>query len=83
MYSKMAEEEDNKMATHLQKDADGVRVFVRSFVPVHHAAQPNGYIGWTILCHCCAISLSVDPRSQTQVPRHLRVLPRGNLSTSR
>jgi hypothetical protein len=28
MYSKMAEEEDNKMADHWQKDADGILIFV-------------------------------------------------------
>jgi hypothetical protein len=33
MYSKMAEDEDNKMATHWQNDADGIRVFVSPFVP--------------------------------------------------
>ncbi|KAF8494182.1 hypothetical protein F5888DRAFT_1617119, partial [Russula emetica] len=31
MYSKVAEEEDNKMATHWQKDADGIRVFTGLF----------------------------------------------------
>lgn len=35
MYSKMAEGEDNKMATRWQNDADGIRVFVGPFVPFH------------------------------------------------
>jgi hypothetical protein len=32
MYSKMAEEEDNKMADHWQKDADGILIFVSPHV---------------------------------------------------
>lgn len=35
MYSKMAEEKDNKMATFWQKDTDGILIFVCSFVPIH------------------------------------------------
>ena len=35
MYSEMAEEEDNRMATLWQKDADGIRVFVSPFIPIH------------------------------------------------
>ena len=79
MYSKLAEEEDNKMATRWQNDADGIRVFVGPLFLSTYSPQPNVYIGWTILCHYCDVSLSVDARSQTQVPRHLRVLPKGNL----
>jgi hypothetical protein len=35
MYSKAAEEEDNKMADHWQKDADGILIFVSPRVSIH------------------------------------------------
>jgi hypothetical protein len=38
MYSKLAEEEDNKMAERWQQDADGLLIFVSSqvrFTPLH------------------------------------------------
>jgi len=38
MYSKVAEEEDNKTAERLQKDADGILIFVRPHVAVHTAS---------------------------------------------
>ena len=38
MYSKLAEEDDNKMAERWQKDADGIIIFVCSENPFHVAA---------------------------------------------
>jgi hypothetical protein len=35
MYSRMAEEEDNKTVTRWQRDTDGILIFVGLFVPVH------------------------------------------------
>jgi hypothetical protein len=35
MYSKMAEEEDNKTFTRWQRDADGILIFVGLFVSIH------------------------------------------------
>ena len=35
MYSKAAEEEDNKMVERWQKDADGILIFVSSRVGIH------------------------------------------------
>lgn len=35
MYLKVAEREDNKMATHWQDDSDAILIFVGPFVPIH------------------------------------------------
>jgi hypothetical protein len=37
IYSKAAEEEDNKMAERWQKDADGILIFVSPRVAIHAA----------------------------------------------
>jgi hypothetical protein len=39
MYSKLAVEEDNKMAERWQKDAEGIIIFVRLEVAFHTAAH--------------------------------------------
>jgi hypothetical protein len=39
MYSKLAVEEDNKMAERWQKDAEGIIIFVRLEVVFHTAAD--------------------------------------------
>ena len=41
MYSKFAEEEDNKMAERWQKDADGILIFVRFRVRIHTSICMN------------------------------------------
>ena len=35
MYSKVAEEEDNKVVARWQKDAEGILIFVGPFVPIY------------------------------------------------
>ena len=35
MYSKAIEEEDSKAVETLQKDADGILIFVSSYVSIH------------------------------------------------
>jgi hypothetical protein len=35
MYSKAAEEEDNKLVERLQRDADGILIFVSPHVDIH------------------------------------------------
>jgi hypothetical protein len=37
MYSKLAEEDDNKMAERWQKDAEGIIIFVRFGAAIHPA----------------------------------------------
>jgi hypothetical protein len=37
IYSKAAEEEDNKMVERWQKDADGILIFVSSYVGIQSA----------------------------------------------
>ena len=56
MYTKIAEEEDNKMTDRWQKDADGILIFV-SFLITVRVASPTIWntIDRFILCRrCCA-----------------------------
>jgi hypothetical protein len=41
IYSKAAEEEDNKMVERWQKDADGILIFVSSSVRIHIVLYAN------------------------------------------
>ena len=41
IYSKAAEEEDNKMVERWQKDADGILIFVRPRVGTHATLRIN------------------------------------------
>jgi hypothetical protein len=41
IYSRAAEDEDNKMVERWQKDADGILIFVRSSVRIHIVLYPN------------------------------------------
>jgi hypothetical protein len=41
MYSKMAQEADDKMAERCQKGADGVLVFVSFRIPIHIPSRTN------------------------------------------
>jgi len=59
IYSKAAEEEDNKMVERWQKDADGILIFVRPCVYIHMSFHVNwNSLDWSILCRsrcspCC------------------------------
>ena len=41
LYSKAAEDEDNKMVESWQKDAKGILIFVSSCIPIHIALYTN------------------------------------------
>jgi len=41
LYSKIAEEEDNKMTDRWQKDADGILIFVSDHVAIFIPTYPN------------------------------------------
>jgi hypothetical protein len=64
LYSKIAEDEDNKMVDRWQKDADGILIFVRPCVGNHIVLYINrNIIDRSILC-----------RSR-RTPRHNRPRP--------
>jgi hypothetical protein len=61
MYSKMAEEEDNKMADHWQKDADGILIFVSPMCgSVSLSASTREITDRFILCGCRCLGFGVD-----------------------
>ena len=84
MYSRMAEEEDDKMVRRWRRDADGILIFVRPCVILHTA--PNLiliYIGWTFLCYPFGICFRVGPGPQAKLSRYRHISPRENSSASR
>jgi len=84
MYSKVAEEEDNKMAELWQKDADGILIFVSRRVSVHISLNTNwDVIDRVILCCCRHTACCVYPGPEAKPPGHLRVLSQEHLSASR
>jgi hypothetical protein len=51
IYSKAAEDEDNKMVERWQKDADGILIFVSSRVAIHISCRINrNALDWFVLC---------------------------------
>jgi hypothetical protein len=82
MYSKMAEEDDNKMAERWQKDADSVLIFVSSAVGFDVDARIDWKtVNWFILCSCCRVGC-FDPGPETKLAGHLCVLPGEYISAS-
>ena len=56
MYTKVAEDEDNKMVETWQKDADGILIFVSPCLKIHIVLHVNwNTLDWSILrLSCCA-----------------------------
>ena len=80
MYSKAAEEEDNKMADRWQKDADGILIFVSPPVGFHVSL----YIIWNtidgvILCCSCYVAFRVSPEPDPQQSGYVFILSRKHL----
>ena len=82
MYSKIAEEEDDKMVERWQKDAEGIIIFVRSgfCFQTSNACLPKGHIDWFILCRRCYTGDGLDAGPQAKLTRYLRVLSREDVS---
>ena len=76
MYSKIAEEEDDKMVERWQKDAEGIIIFVRSdsYFQTPNACLPKGHIDRFILCRRCYTGDGLDAGPQAKLTRYLRVL---------
>lgn len=79
MYSKIVQEEDNKIVERNRQSTDGVLIVVSPRVQVTHSflctQDQSKIIDWFILCHCRRNARSLDPRSQAQRPGYLDILP--------
>ena len=84
IYSKAAEDEDNKMVDRWQKDADGILFFVSPCF----AIRPSLHINWntadrSILRRSCCSPCCDSPGLEAEQPGYLRILPGQHLSGSR
>ena len=68
IYSKAADEEDNKMVDRWQKDADGILIFVspRVVICVFLCIKPNTMLDWSILRRSRCTSWSDHPRPEAK-----------------
>ena len=76
IYSKVAEEEDNKVVDRWQKDADGILIFVSPCVRIHIVLRINwNTVDRSILC-CCRCAPCCDrPGSEAKQSGYLCILP--------
>jgi len=75
MYSKVTQEEDNKLAERWQKALEGLLVFVSPHFTPQFCIPQSEIIDWLILCHCRCIARSHNPGPQAQLSGHLGLLP--------
>ena len=75
MYSKAAEEEDNKMAESWQKDADGMLIFVSPRIGIQISLcimqNPTGRF---ILCLSCCVPFRDYPGPEAKRSGYLGIL---------
>ena len=67
IYSKVAEEEDNKMVDRWQKDADGILIFVSPCISIHTSLRLKwNTIDWSILCcsRCASFCNRTGPEAK-------------------
>jgi len=84
LYSKIAEEDDNKMTDRWQKDADGILIFVSDHVAIPTAMYINcNTADRPIFCCRFRATRRVCPGSQAKSTTYLRILSRKHLSNSR
>ena len=80
MYSKAAEEEDNKMADRWQKDADGILIFVSPPVGCYVSLCIIwNTIDGVILCCRCYAAFRVSPEPDPQQSGYIFILSRKHL----
>ena len=83
MYSKLAEEEDNKMVDRWLDEAKGILIFVSPSVSIDTIARLNRKsAGRFILCLRRCATFRVDPGLEAESSGELRILPQDNLSVS-
>ena len=84
IYSKAAEEEDNKMVERWQKDADGILFFVSLCFGIHIVLCINrSAVDWSIFCRSCRTPFRDYRGSKTKQPGYLCILSWEHLSGSR
>jgi len=84
VYSTMTEDDDNKMVKRLQKDANGILIFVSPMIvgmPLSEQLE-NSKVRF-ILCRSRGVGYPVYSRPHTKPPGRLRILPQEHLSNSR
>ena len=75
MYTKAAEEEDNKMVERWQKDADGILIFVSPCVRIHIVLCINwNTIDRSILCCSCCTPCCDRPGPEAEQSGYLCIL---------
>jgi hypothetical protein len=83
LYSKIAEEQDNKMTHRWKKDADGILIFVSDCIITDTAICMNcNTIDRSIFCLRRCATFGVRPGPQAKLSRYFRVLSREHLSGS-
>jgi hypothetical protein len=84
IYSKAAEDEDNKMVERWQKDADGILIFVSLRVRIPLSLHINrDIIDRSILCRSCCPPCRDGPGLEAKQSGYLCILPWQHLSGSR
>ena len=84
IYSKAAQDEDNKMVERWEKDADGILIFVSPYVHTCPFLHINwNTVDWSILCCSCCPPHHDCPGSEAKQSGYLRILPWKHLSGSR
>jgi hypothetical protein len=84
IYSKAAEDEDNKMVESWQKDAEGILIFVSPRVGIRISLYINWRaIDWSILCRSRCTPCCHRPGPEAEQSGRLRILPWQHLSGSR
>ena len=72
------------MVERWQKDADGILIFVRPYVPHSYFFHLNrNTIDWFVLCRSRCPPCRYHPGFEAEQPGHLRILPCQHLSATR
>ena len=84
IYTKAADDEDNKMVERWQKDADGILIFVSPRVGIRLSLNINGStIDRSILCRSRCTPCRDSPGPEAEQSGYLRILPWKHLPGSR
>ena len=76
IYSKAADDEDNKIVERWQKDADGILIFVSHHVDIRLSLNINGStIDRSILCCSRRTPCHDSPGPEAEQSGYLRILP--------
>ena len=82
IYSKIAKDEDNRTIETTQKFTDGILIFVSSHISSQMTPRQLRNIEWFIRCYRWCTTYDLNPRSQAELARHLRILSTEHISAS-